>query len=255
MMDLQRHPLPQMITSIDDLQVFVEHHVFAVWDFMLLLKSLQQHLAPSGVPWTPPRHPHIAGLINNLVSEEECDCLPEDLGGPLHLSHFGIYRRAMEEIGANTRTLDAVMLQATAGDLRGALKHRAIPPSAAQFLATTQELIQAAEVYSLAAAFAYGRELLVPVLFRALLLRLRSLELHCPTLCWYLERHIELDAESHGPLAESMVMALAGGDPFALERVEQVKQRVFRDRISFWDGIQAALIGAAQARQGALLTS
>ena len=55
-MDLQRHPLPEAIVSIADLRVFVEHHVFAVWDFMLLLKALQQHLAPSGVPWVPPQH-------------------------------------------------------------------------------------------------------------------------------------------------------------------------------------------------------
>ena len=74
-MELHRHPLPQAISSIADLRLFMEHHVFAVWDFMLLLKSLQQHLAPSGVPWVPPRHPEIAGLVNNLVAEEECDVL------------------------------------------------------------------------------------------------------------------------------------------------------------------------------------
>ena len=49
-MELHRHPLPQAITSIADLRLFMEHHVFAVWDFMLLLKSLQQHLAPPVSP-------------------------------------------------------------------------------------------------------------------------------------------------------------------------------------------------------------
>ena len=34
-MDLQRHPLPEAIVSIADLRIFVEHHVFAVWDFMI----------------------------------------------------------------------------------------------------------------------------------------------------------------------------------------------------------------------------
>ena len=74
-MDLQRHPLPEAIVSIADLRVFVEQHVFVVWDFMLLLKALQQHLAPSGVPWVPPRHPRSAGLINSLVAEEGNDSL------------------------------------------------------------------------------------------------------------------------------------------------------------------------------------
>ena len=140
-MELHRHPLPQAISSIADLRLFMEHHVFAVWDFMLLLKSLQQHLAPSGVPWVPPRHPEIAGLVNSLVAEEECDVLPDSLGEPLHLSHFAIYRRAMVEIGADTAVIDAVLQQASRGDLAGAVRHRGIPASSARFLRTTQELI------------------------------------------------------------------------------------------------------------------
>ncbi|MEC8442045.1 MAG: DUF3050 domain-containing protein [Cyanobacteriota bacterium] len=240
-MDLQRHPLPEAIVSIADLRVFVEHHVFVVWDFMLLLKALQQLLAPSGVPWVPPRHPRSAGLINTLVSEEECDCLPEALGGPLHLSHFGIYRRAMEEIGADTTAIDAVLQQAMAGDLNGAAQHPQIPPAAARFLATTQVLLREGEGHALAAAFAYGRELLVPDLFRSLLQRLQALALPCPTLCWYLERHVTLDGDSHGPLAEAMVLALVGDDAMAMQRVEQVKRRVIADRNRFWDALHAEL--------------
>ncbi|MFL2672181.1 MAG: DUF3050 domain-containing protein [Prochlorococcaceae cyanobacterium] len=115
-MELQRHPLPQAIDSMAGLRLFMEHHVFAVWDFMQLLKALQQHLAPSGVPWTPPSHPQLAGLINSLVAEEECDLLPNSLGGPLYLSHFAIYRKAMEEIGADTTVIDAMLQQASSGD-------------------------------------------------------------------------------------------------------------------------------------------
>ena len=240
-MNFQRHPLPQAIHSIAHLRLFVEHHVFAVWDFMLLLKALQQHLAPSGAPWAPPRHPSLAGLINSLVAEEECDCLPDHLGGPLHLSHFAIYRRAMDEIHADTSVIDAVLVQAMAGDLPGSVRHPAIPPSARRFLRTTQDLISAGEVDALAAAFAYGRELIVPDLFRSLLARLRLLNLSCPTLCWYLERHIELDGNSHGPLAEQMVQALAGSEPMAHDRVQRVRSRVIGDRECFWDAMHAQL--------------
>ena len=191
--------MPQAITSIADLQLFIEHHVFAVWDFMLLLKTLQQHLAPSGVPWVPPSHPEITGLVNSLVAEEECDLLPESLGGPLHLSHFAIYRRAMVEIGADTAVIDAVLQLATCGDLPSALRHGGIPPPAARFLCTIQALIASGEVHAPAAVFAYGRKLLVPDLFRGLFDRLTVLELPCPTFRWYLERHIALDGDSHGP--------------------------------------------------------
>ena len=240
-MELHRHPLPQAITSIADLRLFMEHHVFAVWDFMLLLKTLQQHLAPSGVPWVPPTHPEIAGLVNSLVAEEECDLLPENLGGPLHLSHFAIYRLAMVEIDANTAVIDEVLQKASRGDLAGALRHRGIPEPSARFLRTTQELISSGEVHALAAAFAYGRELLVPDLFRGLLDRLIVLELPCPTLRWYLERHITLDGESHGPLAEMMVVTLAGNDPAVHQRVRTVRRQVLADRAAFWDAIELQL--------------
>lgn len=240
-MNFQRHPLPQAIDSIAHLRLFVEHHVFAVWDFMLLLKALQQHLAPSGAPWAPPPHPRIAGLINSLVAEEECDCLPDHLGGPLHLSHFAIYRRAMEEIDADTSVIDAVLVQAMAGDLHGSVCHPSIPDAARRFLRTTQDLIRAGEVDALAAAFTYGRELIVPDLFRSLLARLRLINLPCPTLCWYLERHIELDGDIHGPLAEQMVEALIGCDPMARDRVERVRSRVIGDRHCFWNAVQAQL--------------
>ena len=240
-MELHRHPLPHAITSIADLRLFMEHHVFAVWDFMLLLKSLQQHLAPSVVPWVPPRHPEIAGLVNSLVAEEECDVLPDSLGEPLHLSHFAIYRRAMVEIGADTVVIDAVLQQASRGDLAGAVRHRGIPASSARFLRTTQELISSGEVHALAAAFAYGRELLVPDLFRGLLDRLIVLELPCPTLRWYLERHITLDGDSHGPLAEMMVLTLAGSDPAAHQSVQDVRSQVRSDRAVFWNAIEIQL--------------
>ena len=236
-----RHSLPQAITSIADLRLFMEHHVFAVWDFMLLLKTLQQYLAPSGVPWVPPSHPEIAGLVNSLVAEEECDLLPESLGGPLHLSHFGIYRRAMVEIGADTAVIDAVMQQARCGDLPGALRHSDIPAPAARFLRSTQALIASGEVHALAAAFAYGRELLVPDLFRRLLDRLTVLELPCPTFLWYLERHIALDGDSHGPLAEKMVLTLAGSDPAAHQSVQAVRSQVRSDRAVFWNAIEIQL--------------
>ena len=96
-------------------------------------------------------------------------------------------------------------------------------------------------MHVLAAAFAYGRELLVPDLFRGLLDRLIVLELPCPTLRWYLERHITLDGDSHGPLAETMVLTLAGNDSAAHQAVRTVRRQVLADRAAFWDAIQLQL--------------
>ena len=121
-MDLQRHPLPEAIVSIAHLRVFVEQHVFVVWDFMLLLKALQQHLAPSGVPWVPPRYPRSAGLINSLVAEEECDCL-HALHNHLLLSESGSRCATYDRKGA-CATARSVTLKPTGFGGLGVLPSR-----------------------------------------------------------------------------------------------------------------------------------
>lgn len=229
------------INTLDQLRLFVEHHVFAVWDFMLLLKSLQQQIVPSGTPWLPPKHPGIAGLVNALVAEEECDCLPAELGGPIHLSHFSIYRRAMQEIGADTRAIDAVLSTAQRNGLHHALLHPLIPAPSKVFISSTLDIIESGEAHLMAAAFCYGRECLVPDLFKQLLAQISQNSLHAPTLIWYLERHITLDGDSHGPLAERMVQELCENDPRRIQAVEAMKCRVVDQRNNFWVSIAETL--------------
>lgn len=219
----------------------MEYHVFAVWDFMLLLKSLQQQIAPSGTPWLPPKHPGVAGLVNALVAEEECDCLPAELGGPIHLSHFSIYRRAMQEIGADTRPMDAVISIAQRDGLANALLHPMIPAPSRVFMSNTLEIIESGQAHLMAAAFCYGRECLVPCLFKELYSQIEHGGLDAPTLTWYLQRHINLDGESHGPLAERMVLQLCDNDPCRVVEAEEVKSRVVAQRNDFWQAIGQAL--------------
>lgn len=219
----------------------MEHHVFAVWDFMLLLKSLQGLLAPAGVPWLPPRHPRAAGLINELVSIEECDCLPSELGGPSYLSHFSIYRAAMEEIGADTSAIDAVLAVAAQDGLDQAIRHPSIPEPSRRFMVSTLDVIHSGEPHRLATAFCYGRELLVPDLFRSLRDQLLLHQLHAPILCWYLDRHITLDGDSHGPLAQQMVKELCEGRTTAIREVASLRGRVVGERQMFWQAIAARL--------------
>ena len=70
---LETHPIFERINSVEELKIFMEHHVFAVWDFMSLLKKLQKDLVPNGSPWIPNPNGNLVRFINEIVMEEESD--------------------------------------------------------------------------------------------------------------------------------------------------------------------------------------
>jgi hypothetical protein len=61
---LKDHPVYAQIDSPQALRLFMEHHIFCVWDFMSLVKSLQLHLTGMILPWRPPKNLELASLIN-----------------------------------------------------------------------------------------------------------------------------------------------------------------------------------------------
>ena len=81
----------------------MEHHVFAVWDFMSLLKSMQRQLTCVRVPWVPTGPTGSRRLINDIVLVEDSD----ELGGGF-ISHFELYLNAMTQAGANRTAIDAL---------------------------------------------------------------------------------------------------------------------------------------------------
>ena len=92
------HQLYSAIEDIEDMRIFMQYHVYAVWDFMSLLKSLQKNLTCVNVPWFPVGDADTRYLINEIVTGEESDI---DLNG-VRKSHFEMYLDAMDQCGADT---------------------------------------------------------------------------------------------------------------------------------------------------------
>jgi len=230
------HALYARLRDREAIRTFLEHHVFAVWDFMSLLKSLQRNLTCVAVPWVPTGPTGSRRLINDIVLVEESD---ELRGG--FISHFELYVAGMSEAGADTSTIDAFIALVRAGaTVEAALVEASVPAPAAAFVALTWDIIATAPVHCQAAAFAFGREDLIPDMFQQVVTVNESVG-GLDTFVDYLARHIEVDGEEHTPMAMQMLADLCGDDDAKWDECAVTVTRALQARAKLWDGILAAI--------------
>jgi hypothetical protein len=235
---LSAHPIFSEIHSLPVLRRFMETHVFAVWDFMSLTKRLQQELTCTQLPWLPPRDPQAARLINEIVLGEESDDRPAQG----HYSHFELYLDAMREVGASTTAVERfVALQQEGVSYDVALQSIKVSPAAARFVRHTLHTALHAPGHSVAAAFLHGRESVIPQMFQRILDDWGIGIEQAPTFRYYLERHIEVDAEDHGPAAERLLARLVDSDPQREADVYASAIAAVDSRIALWDGLRLSM--------------
>ncbi len=240
---LAGHPLYASIRTEFHLRTFMESHVFAVWDFMSLLKALQSRLTCVTSPWLPTDLPESRRFINEIVLGEESD----EFCGRV-VSHFELYLEAMQQAGADTTAISGLLARVAArpvleaiGDAAiedAAVEDAALPAGARAFLRATFSLIETGKLHALAAAFTFGREDVIPDMFRSLV---RDLGQQRPgeygTFLWYLERHIEVDGEDHGPLSLRMVADICAEDETLWREAGDAAEAALQARLALWDAI------------------
>jgi hypothetical protein len=230
------HPIYDRVASVTDLKLFMEDHVFAVWDFMSLLKRLQQDMTCVTVPWFPANNAKAARLINDIVIGEETDVDPDGS----YVSHLDLYRRAMAEIGAGTLQFDRFCSLVQIGvPVEVALTRISAPTHVQAFVAHTMSLANSGSTEEVLAAFFYGREDIIPEMFRRLLNRTYDTRRSNDRLrhfIYYIDRHIELDGDSHGPMGRELVEELVANAPDRQERAIRAACRSINARIGLWNG-------------------
>jgi hypothetical protein len=239
---LANHPLYASFETVEDLHTFMESHVFAVWDFMSLLKTLQRGLTCIDVPWTPSRFPTSRRLVNEIVLGEE-----SDIYGTRPVSHFELYIHAMKESGACTLAIESLLTHLREGaNWADALACSSAPEPAQRFVRSTFAIIERGKLHEIAAAFTFGREDLIPDMFRGFIRDLDTgaderMQGKLATLRWYLDRHIEVDGEDHGPMALRMVSELCGSDAAKWHEATEAAVSALLARIALWDSLTAGL--------------
>ena len=240
--ELEAHPIYNALSSIEDLQVFMQHHIYSVWDFMSLIKFLQSHLAPTTWPWTPQGNASVRHFINSLVLEEESDIAgPTDGNGQAYTSHFELYCHTMREVGTTPDTVLNFVNTVVNKGIDVALNSEIAPPPSEIFMRTSFGFINTGKPHVVAAALALGREHVIPGMFRSFLARMDISEQQAPAFHYYLNRHIHLDEDFHGPLSLKMLDELCAGDPKRITEAEQAAHDALKARLVFWDGVVAAL--------------
>ena len=229
------HPLFAQINSIKDIQLFMQYHVYAVWDFMSILKALQQNLTCTETPWFPTGNANTRFLINEIVVGEESDVNLEGI----RKSHFEMYVEAMQQVVADTKPIHTFCdtLKATK-DIQMSFTTANTPEAAQSFVNFTFETINTKKDYLQAAIFTFGREDLIPNMFYSLVTELdQRFPNQISQFKYYLDRHIEVDGDHHSHLAIEMTESLCGDDEEKWNEAEEYVLRSLEQRKILWDGV------------------
>ena len=212
---------------------FMESHIFAVWGFMSILKSLQKIIAPNNLPWMPNKNTKngLVNFVNEIILCEESDYI-EGIG---YISHFEIYLLAMKNMGAKTDQLDKLILRiADKGYNEKYLDDVDASDEVKSLLQHDLEVSMNGTLPEIVGAFTLGREKVIPNMFGYILpaIEQTSASKHLIT---YLERHIDIDGDRHGPLSMKLLDTSCTKKQLSIAYATAVKSMELR--LLVWDRV------------------
>jgi hypothetical protein len=234
------HKVYSVIKDVDDLKIFMQYHIYAVWDFMSLLKTLQNNLTCTTVPWFPVGSAESRRLINEIVVDEECDV--DDKG--VRMSHYELYLNAMRQCQADTAPMEQfITVLKSTSDRNKAFSAANTPNEAQAFVDFTFKIIANNKPHLQSAIFTFGREDLIPSMFISIVNDIhKNFPDSIALFKYYLERHIEVDGGQHSHLALQMTSNLCGDNAQFWTEAEDVTKEALQKRIDLWDGVYARIL-------------
>lgn len=232
--EIIHHKIYSSIQNLEDLRIFMQYHIYAVWDFMSLLKTLQNNLTCTTVPWFPVGTGDNRYLINEIVVGEESDLDSEGI----RKSHYEIYLNAMNQSGANTTQIQQfIEVLKKTNNLIMALNEADSPMEVKDFILFTFKIIETKKPYLQASLFTFGREDLIPNMFTTIVNDIsKNVPSSTSIFKFYLERHIEIDGNHHKHLAYQMLYNLCEESEEKWQEAEDIAYESLKMRLRLWEG-------------------
>ena len=196
---LVSHQLFANKLSIEQVRVFMESHIFSVWGFMSLVKSLQIRITSNHIPWLPNKNTKngLTNFINEIILCEESDYI-DGIG---YTSHFEIYLLAMENIKANSEVIRKLIDKLKKEKYnKEFIDKLSIHNEVKDFIKFDLEISQSMNLPKIVGSFTLGREKVIPNMFSYIVPCIKE-DASTRHLLTYLKRHICVDGDRHGPLS------------------------------------------------------
>ena len=231
---IYKHKLFHKNLETKHIRYFMESHIFSVWGFMSILKSLQYSLSRNSLPWVPTENTRngLTSFINEIVLSEESDYI-EGIG---YVSHFEIYLEAMKEIGAdNSKILKLIDCINREGSAYNVINNLDILDEVKDFIRFDLDTALSGDLPKIIGSFTLGREKVIPNMFEHIVQSVADASA-TNKFTTYLNRHIDIDGDRHGPLSAKLLDKLCCSDK-NLKVAYQAGIDSLNLRLKVWDKI------------------